>query len=145
MARPSKNPRGGPWLLFLTGLGIEVLVGAVAARAFLGDAIADSGILPGPKVSDVSPARAAASGLDDEVGTALASSAAVCWGLADPSDHGSDLTVTLTVRGGRVSTARVEGVSGLLAACVEAEALEWRLTPSIQQIEVTRTQRLSEP
>jgi len=150
MANRSKNPSGGAGLLFLTGLGLEVLVVVVAGRATLTDALADSPLLSMPNpfdstgstMTEPAPPPGVQSTIESEVDGALAGSTEICWGLAEPSDHGVELTVAATARGGRIDAAVVTGVSGPLAACIEAEALEWSVTPTIQQISVVRARAL---
>lgn len=148
MARKSKNPSGGAGLLFLTGLAIEVVVGLVAFRAVLGDAIADSGILADLADGSLLPVAGKQEGsatAPDGIDAALRTSTEICSALAEPSDHGATLTVWVTTRGGRVSTAWAQGVSGALGACIEAEALEWAVPGTMGQVEVIRTIQIPAP
>ena len=144
--KPSKNPRGGAGLLFMTGLGLEVLVGAVAARAYIAEAgtdfLSDLPALPRKETAMVEPARAVADpGVpQSDPGEALAAAGALCASLIAPEDYGAIVLMNLSVGAdGRVVGADAVGASRALTACLEAEAEQWALPATGQPIQLWRT------
>ena len=168
-ARKSKGPSGGAGLLFLAGLGLEVVVGVVALQALGVDAIAaarefvettardlgDSDLIKAEPAATYEPDAiepvaepadvdaGSLSTVTDSLDASVAVGGSMCWALAEPSDAGSLVAFKLTIEpDGRVSAAQVTGASAFLDMCLEAEALNWTVPAPGQQITLFRSVRV---